>query len=308
MERIKELAGLALVTLLFSLLTWVMVDSYLDEYDLRSIQPKEVTVIEKVGAKGLFMPPIYYVRVKLANGEEPGHLHRVSKHQMEDIELGDSLSGYMTGPATFSTARDIVLDSLYYLFAIIIFGILAFCCLVAFLLSIPVLDRLEKKAHYKRRVNRKRKNNEKWNVTKRAWRNAGIVVLFFLFFSGRFVWNLIHKLQFFGKTETEATVLDRFSRTTYRKYEDSLYELTISFEDQAGRTIQVLKDVTRHTYQQYGIGDKFPISYRNANTYDVFVREHSIWDVVQAFTFWELYVYITLLAVSAFVVWAFLRR
>ncbi|PID04661.1 MULTISPECIES: hypothetical protein [unclassified Sporosarcina] len=302
MERIKEAAGFTVITLLFSLLTWVMIDSYMDEYDLRSIQSEEVTIIEKVGAKGLFTPPVYYVRIRLPNGEEPGRLNRLSKNQMENSKIGDSLSGYMTGTATFSTARDIAIDSLYYLLAIIVFGILTFFCLVALIFSIPAVDRFERKMHSKRRV----KSKKKWSVRKRAWRNAGIIVLFFLFISGRFVWNLIRKLQFVGKTETEATILDQFSHTTYRRYEDSQYELTISFKDQAGHTFEVLKDVTRHTYQQYGIGDKLPISYRNANTYDVFVPDHSIWDVAQAFTYWELYMYIILLAVSVFVVWAYL--
>lgn len=310
MTNIKELVGLLVLGLFFSLFTWIMIDSYLDEYDLASIRSAEATVIDKTASKGLFTPPTYFVWVELAGEEESKNRNRVSKSQIENIEIGDTINGYLTGATTFSTMRDILVDGVYYLIAIFVFAFMAFCLLVAFFLSIPALERLEEKISSerfeKRKRMRKKKRKKKVDSRQRAWRNAGIVIAIFLFIAKSFVVNLIRTVQPFGKTKTEATVVDRFEDTTYRKYEDSIRELTISYKDHAGRTIEMAKDVTRHTYSQYGIGEKLPISYRNADSYDVFVRGNSIWDYLLLFTYTELLVYLGLIAVSAFVIWAFL--
>ncbi|WP_210469104.1 hypothetical protein [Sporosarcina sp. 6E9] len=315
MTNIKELAGLLVLGLFFSLFTWIMIDTYLDEYDLASIQSAEATVIDKTASKGLFTPPTYFVRVELAGGEEIKYRNRVSKSQIENIEIGDTINGYLTGATTFSTLRDILIDSFYYFIAIIVFAFISFCLLVAFFFSIPALERLEEKVTSKRfekwkrmrKKKRKKKNRQKKvDSRQRAWRNAGIVIVIFLFIAQNFVVNLIRTVQPFGKTKTEATVVDRFEYTTYRRYEDSIWELTISYKNHAGRTIEMAKDVTRHTYPQYGIGNQLPISYRNADLYDVFVRGNSIWDYLLLFTYKELLVYLGLIAVSAFVIWAFL--
>ncbi|MGN7409434.1 hypothetical protein [Sporosarcina sp. SAFN-010] len=255
MERIKEIAGLAAVTLLLSLLTWGPASSYLEEYNLFSADPTSVTVTEKTGTKGLFTPPSYYVRVILPNGKESQTLNRISKRQMMEIEKDDSLSGYSSGPSDFSTIHDIVIDSIFYLAGILTLGFFAFCCLVATVLSFPALDRLEQNRSYKRNVKRKRIKREKQEKEGKGWGIVSVILLFFLFFLGRFGWNLIRKLLPFGKTGTDAMIFDRYSDVTYRKYQDSIYELTVSFEDQAGHNIQVIKNVTRHTYQQYDIGD-----------------------------------------------------
>lgn len=79
MEKIKEIAGLSAITLLLSLLTWRLASSYLEEYNLFSADPTSVTVTEKTGAKGLFTPPLYYVRVILPNGKESQNLNRFLK-------------------------------------------------------------------------------------------------------------------------------------------------------------------------------------------------------------------------------------
>ena len=80
-----------------------------------------------------------------AGGEEVKYRNRVSKSQIENIEIGDTINGYLTGATTFSTLRDILIDGLYYLIAIFVFAFIAFCLFVAFFLSIPALERLEEK-------------------------------------------------------------------------------------------------------------------------------------------------------------------
>lgn len=308
MERFKEIIGLAAITVFFCFATWALTSSYMEDYNLTSAKSESVKVIEKSGAKGLFTSPSYYVRVELPGGKESKNLNRISKKQMMEIEKGDSLSGYLISPSNFSTVHDIIMDSIFYLTGILVLGFLAFCCLVATVLTIPLFDQMEQKSSYKRYVRRNRKKQEKgknYKQKRTGWRLTGVIVLIFLLFAGRFLVNLARKLLPFGKTETDSMIFDRYSDVTYRKYEDSIYELTINFENQAGQNIQVIKDVSRHTYQQYDIGDKLPITYAETNPYDVFVRSTSISDVLQLLMTWELLVYALLLLVSAFIIWAF---
>lgn len=310
MERLKELAGLAALAILFSLLTWGLTVSYIEEYDFATTQPASATIVEKQGAKGLFMPPSYYVRVQLEDGEEANYLNRVSKSQMNSLAIGDEISGYSSRPADFSTMRDIIFDSLFFLFGILVFGTLAFCCFVAFVLSIPALERMEERAATKRRIKKRKKLRRKGKTLKmrQGWGIVGAVLFIFSIFIVRYLWNLLRKLLPIGKTETEALILDRTADVSYRKYEDSIYELVIAFNDRAGHNIQVKREVTRHTYNQYGFGDKLPITYRNANPYDVFIRDVSIWDLVQSLLYVEVYVYLVMIAVTIFVGWVFVKE
>lgn len=310
MEWIKETAGLAAITILFSLLTLGLTASYIEEYNLFSAEPVTVSTTDKVGVKGLYTPPTYYVRVNYPNGEESPYLNRISKMQEKEIVVGDSIDGYSIHPSDFSTVRDFIFDSAFFLFGITIFGFIAFCCLVALLLSIPILDRMEKQTSYNRQAKRlkKRRKKGKKRRERNGWRIVGVVIFGFLFFIGRFLLNLFRKLLPFGKTETEAIIFDRDSHFTFRKYEDSSYELSVAFKDEAGRTYQVIKDVTRHTYHQYDIGDKLPITYRNANPYDVFIRGTSFQDIFQAFMTWEALVYLIMMAVTLFVGWIFFKE
>ncbi|MBD7908029.1 DUF3592 domain-containing protein [Sporosarcina gallistercoris] len=306
METFKELIGMAAITIFFSLLTWALTSSYIDEYDLLDAEPKTETVASVVGSKSLLTPPAYYAKIEQPDGTPSEELYRISKKQMTELTLGDEIEGYATGSTGFSTSRDILMDSLFYLVGIGVLGFLAFCCLVATILSIPAIEQAEQKAAYKRYVKKKRKKRKKNRKQKETgWRVAGVIVLLFLFLASRFLLNLFRKMMPVGKTEAEATIFDKYSDVTYRKYEDSTYEFTVAFDDQNGDTIQVIKDVTRHTYADYDIGDRLPITYNSSNPYDLFVRGTSVQDVFQAMLTWEMLVYGSFLAVSGFVIWAY---
>lgn len=307
MANIKETIGLAVISLLFCLFTWALISSYIEEYDLLSMEPASGIVTEKTGTKSLFKPPAYNVRVLLPNGKESPYLHRVSKKQLNAISVGDRVEGYSAHSADFSTIRDIFYDSLFYFFGIIILGFIAFCCLVAFVFSIPGIERLEKKTPSKRKKKRKRKkrNESREQVERSGWRIAWSVIFIFLLFLTPAAINTVRKLWPFGKTEKHAMIVDTNSYVTYRRHEDSSYELTISFLDHAGNHIRVIKDVTNHTYQQYNIGDILPITYRNANPYDLFVPGTSIWDIYYAVLTAEAFVYMVIIAVTVFVGWAY---
>ncbi|WP_025783345.1 hypothetical protein [Sporosarcina sp. D27] len=308
METFKELIGMAVITIFFGLLTWGLTSSYLEEYDLMSAEPKTETVASIVGTKSLFRPPAYNVKIEQPDGTPSEELYRISKKQSEEFTRGDEIKGYATGPTGFSTSRDILMDSMFYLAGIGVLGFLAFCCLIATILSIPAIEQAEQKSAYKRYVKKKRKKrkkNKKMKQQDTGWGIAGAIVLFFLFFASSFLLNLFRKVMPFGKTETEATIFDTYSYITYRKHEDSIREFTVAFDDQDGNTIQVIKDVTRNTYADYDIGDRLPITYDSTNPYNVFVRGTSIQDMFQLLLTWEMLVYGSMLAVSGFVIWAY---
>lgn len=299
---------MAAITIFFSLLTWGLTSSYFEEYDLMSAERKTETVASIVGTKSLFTPPAYHVKIEQPDGTPSEELYRISKIQAEELTRGDEIDGYSTGPTGFSTIRDILMDSMFYLVGIGVLGFLAFCCLVATILSIPAVEQAEQKSAYKRHVKKKHKKRKK-NMNKKkhdtGWGIAGAIVVFFLFFAARFLLNLFRKVMPVGKTETEALIFDKYSYITYRKHEDSIREFTIAFDDQDGNTIQVIKDVTRNTFADYDIGDQLPIAYNSSNPYDVFVRGTSVQDIFQALLTWEMLVYGSILAVSGFVIWAY---
>ncbi|MDW0113046.1 hypothetical protein QT711_07595 [Sporosarcina saromensis] len=302
MEKLKELAGMAIITVLFTLFTIALVSAYIEEYNLLKAEPVTVKTIEKAGAKGLYGPPSYYVRVELPNGEEAPYLNRISNQQIKDFQVGDEVSGYSLRPSDFSTLRDFIFDSIFYLAGILILGLLAFCCWVALILTIPWKQSKQKTLSNKQKK-RERKRWKKLNRKKKGsgWGIVGGIIAFFLLFLIHPLWNLLMKLLPFGKTQNEALVLDRDSYVTYRKHEDSSYELTLSFQDDAGQSVQVIKDVTRNTYHQYNSGDAVPITFRNANPYDVFIQNTTFWDLFQLATTWQAYLYFSIIALTVFV-------
>lgn len=79
LEKIKEIGGLLAITLFFGIITIFLILEYNEEYDLVSAEKEETRVVEKIGQKGLFTQPAYFVRVLLPNGEEADYLNRVSK-------------------------------------------------------------------------------------------------------------------------------------------------------------------------------------------------------------------------------------
>src|SRR5690606_37969655 len=86
----------------------------------------------------------------------------------------------------------------------------------------------------------------------------------------------------------------------YRKYEDSSFELTLLFRDESGNTIKVIKDVTRHTYNKYGFGEKLPATYKDSNPYDLFISDTTVTDVLHTFLYVDFLVYIVMIAVMIY--------
>ena len=295
MEKIKEIGGLLAITLFFGIITIFLILEYKEEYDLVSAEKAEARVVEKIGQKGLFTQPAYFVRVLLPNGEEADYLNRVSKKEIKNLNPGDTISGFSTSPSNFSTFRDLLFDSIFFLFGIALFGFIAFCCLIALITQIPAIDHfLETKTF----LGRTSKGN--------GIKILATVIGIFLFFVGRFLINLFHKLFPFMKTKSNAIITDKESYISYRKYKDSSFQFTISFRNKDGEVINVIKDVTRHTYHKYEIGGEISVMYKNNNPYDLFISETTISDVFYTVLYMEFFVYVAMLAIiifTGFVLW-----
>lgn len=300
MEKTKEIGGIILFTLFFGLITIFLIIDYVEEYNLAYITKEDVVIVDKIGDKGLFTQPTYFVRVLLPNGKEANYLNRVSKHQIKNLNLGDTISGFSTSPHKFSTIRDLLYDSIYFLLAISLFGLITVCGVILLITQIPAVDHFLETNTFLGRTSKKRRTPKRNHTRNRMKRLVGIVAIL-LFFVGKFLMNLFLKLFPFMKTNTNAMIIDNDSYVTYRKYEDSSFELTLLFRDENGEIIKVMKDVTQHTFNKYEVGDTLPIAYRNSNPYDLFISKTTVSDVFHTIFYVEFFVYIVLLAVMAFV-------
>src|SRR5699024_3562431 len=285
-----------LFTLFFGLITIFLIADYIEEYDIISAVKQEVIITEKVGKKGLFTPPAYFVRVQLPNGDEASYLNRISKLQMKNIETGDTVSGFSTSAGDFSTIRDFLFDSMFFVGAILLFGLFTIGGIFVLLTEIPAVDRfLEEKTF----LGRSSGGNGMKILT--------IVMAIFIYFSGKFLYNLISKLSPFMKTNAEALIIDADSYITYRKYEDSSFQFTLLFENQYGNEIQVIKDVTRNTFNHYTVGDSLPVSYRNGNPYDMFVNNATGADFIQTIFYVESILYLSFIGIILFTGYALIK-
>lgn len=323
MQTAKRIVGFTGITLLLSIMLLGLIIAYLEEYDLFSTEPATVTTIEKIGEKSLFKPPVYFVLAELPNKDEAPYHNRISKQQIEQLKVGDTIDGYSSSGSDFSTIRDLVHDSFFFLLAFLIIGFVAVNCLIALIDAFPRRERparkqqntkqkLKTKQQIGKKERKKQQREKAFKKEKRrkriAWGMVGIAALTYLYVIGQVALNLVRKVLPFGKTETEALVLDRNYEISYRKYADSKYEFVISFEDTHGQNFRVIKDVTQYTYQQYSVGDKLPIAYRDANPYDVFVHETSIEDVIQMLFTSQILVYTVITGVVVFSIWAMYKK
>lgn len=317
MQTVKRIVGLTAITLLLSIMLVGLIIAYFEEYNLFSTEPTTVTTIEKIGEKSLFNPPTYFVLVELPNGDEAPYHNRISKQQIEQLEVADTIKGYSSSKSDFSTIRDLVRDTFFFLLAFLIIGFVWVSCLIALIDEFPRRQQpARKQQKTKSKMSKKeRKQQRKEKIVKKekrrkkiVWSMVSIAALTYLFLIGRLVLNLLRKVLPFGKTETEAIVLDRNYEISYRKYADSKYEFVISFENTQGQNFRIIKDVTPYTYEHYRVGDKLPIAYREANPYDVFVRGTSIEDVIQLLFTSHILVYSLITGIIIFSIWVMYKE
>lgn len=215
---------------------------------------------------------------------------------MKRLEPGDTIRGFSTNGENFNTIRDLLYDSMLYSVGILTFGLFMLLGFFLLVTEIPAVDRFLNKKTF---LGRSAGNGMKI---------LGVTMAIFIYFSGRFLYNLFHKLFPFMKTTTQAQIIDMDAYTTYRRYEDSSYRFTLSFQDENGESIQTIKEVTNHTYSDFTVGDLIPISYRNSNPYDVYVNHTNLIDVFQTLFYVELLIYVVFIACIIFTGYALVDR
>lgn len=133
MQTVKRIVGLTAITLLLSIMLVGLIIAYVEEYNLFSNEPTTVTTIEKLGEKSLINPPTYFVLVELPNGDEAPYHNRISKQQIEQLEVADIIKGYSSSKSDFSTIR----DTFFFLLAFLIIGFVWVSCLLALIDEFP---------------------------------------------------------------------------------------------------------------------------------------------------------------------------
>lgn len=320
MQTVKRLTGWTALTLLIGVLLAVLIGVYYGEYKLFSMKPETATTIGKFGEKGLFNPPSYFMEVEMPDGEVP-YQNRITKKQIHHLENGVPVNGYSSGESDFSTLYDIAHDSFFFFIAIFLFAFTFVTCVRGWIGALPEKEKSTKQKRKKTKQNRgkrslqgiskkerKRLKREKERKKERfrmaiAWSVLGAFSLTYLFVIGRVVLNMLRKVLPFGKTETEAQIVDRYYELSHRRYKDSEFEFNLSFEDTNGQKIHLTKNVTPHTYEQFQFGDTLPIEYRNANPYDVFVRSTSFTDIMQIILTWQGLVLASITGILLYSLW-----
>lgn len=274
MEKLKEISGYLIFTCLFGLFFAVTIYAFIDEYPIFSEERSEAEVVEKISKKGLFFTPTYYVRVELPDFDksiEGGNLNRVTKKQLENLELGDTIKGVQGLGLNFHTTYDMIIDGFFILSLASLFGTLTFLGLFLIFTEIPAVERLFKGSFI-------------WRWVK------GISILSFLFiplsvsiyFVGRWLINLFFKILPFRQMKIDAKIVGMNTETVSlgRRGSSTSHFLTVQFEDAQSKVHHVMKEITSHSYDQYDTGDMIEISYRIGNPYDVFVTGITPNDVV----------------------------
>ena len=289
LKKAGEILGYIGLILLFVVGTVALITDYIDDYNLLNAEKEEATIIGKTAEKGLFLAPAYYVKVDLNDGREEatfkGYLNRISKKQMKNLEVGDKINGFSTGK-DFSTIRDFLFDSIFYLLGITIFGLLALVLFFALILEIKIVDRFFTRLDE--------------SLGKFIWKMIGwcfkvLAIAVVLYFSTGYLSNLFHKIIPIAQTKTEAVITEKHADISYKKYQDSSYEFTLEYTSKAGEDIRVVKAVTRHTYNKYEAYQNVPISYRNSDPYNVFIQGTTGIDLLNMVTYIEWMLYMMLI-------------
>ena len=309
---VKTVIFLIVIALLVGTLI-LSIQYFIKNSPLVTAEKETVTVVDKTAVKGLFRPPAYYVKVD-ANSKNSdtlfdGLINRVTSKQMRSLEVGDSIDGYILDNARFLTTYDLVVDGMLFLFGIFVLFILIVGLVVGFIFSL--LPRKENKKRNVKKNNKKESKEESKLPSIFKWLFLVVLSVIIIIFSFQFLVNSIHKIIPVGQTTTDALIIDKYSEREWQfvpapifvdQVVDALFEFTLSYEDESGETYKIVKAVTAHTFENYDISDTIPISYRNSNPLDVFIRNTTFMDAIQAIRYWELGIYLFTVVAAILVV------
>lgn len=283
--------------LLFVIGTIALTTNYINDYHLLTAEKAEGMIVEKVAMKGLYLKPSYFARVETQSGLEENRLSRISFKQMEEREIGDTIEGYITPAGDFWTIRDYLSDSIFYILGILTFGFLSFVLGITIISEIPIVDRVLEKTFLGRTS-----NGSGWKVF------LALMVVVSTYFSYLLLFNLFHATIPVFQTKTDAVIIEKDSYITYRKHEDSKFELTLEYHDTEGEQYTTIKEVTTPTYNKFSVGEYITINYRDNNPHDIFISHKSFGDIMLTLIYAKFFVLlICLVVVLVVIVYFFIK-
>lgn len=268
-----------------------LVTEYRDSYSVLHANKTKGIIVSKRAEKGLYSSPTYYADVMMYEGKvvpEPiTNEVRVTKKQIQGIDLGEEIAGYTVNGRQFHTLIDMLHDGFFYLLFIglgilvmvgmIIWGLYQIKPIQKFILFLlGKFDKMLKKLFALSPFKKAEFSFTKFILI--------IVGMGYLVLASSFANNLYHKIKPYGKVLTDAEVTFK----TWDIYLDhdhlpvTKYYFTLEFLDEKNEDIEVTKEVSRSTYNKYESHDTLQISYLNNNPYQVFIQRLSFWEILSS--------------------------
>lgn len=295
-----------LIFLILSGTLVTVVKEFARSYNLLDAEVGYVEVVAKTANKGLFQPPAHYVKVDI-NDKNPndvydGVLNRVTTFQMKNLEIGDQIKGFIISDNHFMTLYDIIFDSIIFVLGVIILILFILAALIG-IIGVFVKEERPKKS--KLPPKKKRWKKRKVKEEKKSFSiGAAFLIAFFVitgFLSFTFMINTFHKAVPIFQTKTDAVIVDKYSEREWLAFRglhalsehtaDPLFQLTLLYKDENGVERRAIKEVTHHTFYKYEVNDAILISYRDANPFDIFIRESTLLDFIDATKYWQFIIY-----------------
>jgi len=282
-----------------------IIKDFFNDYDLFDTEDNLAVVTEKLSKKSLTGTPNYYFTVDLNEADSfNGIKNQVFSREFKRLEVGDSIKGHHIHGHHFFTTLDIVRDSVL-VFVIILLLLFFLLMLLCWPIFVFIEKRQKRNKSYKPIKHNKRKiirvnKNEKQPLLNRILPKKlnrfmpditfqGIFIFLFfgiaLLLTTDFAINGVYKFSPFGKTSVEGFVVDKDSQSEINYYigkvSDPYFALVTEFTDDNEIVHRVIKEVTKSTFEMHHIGDPIKISYENRNPYNIFVRDYSLFNILQ---------------------------
>lgn len=292
-KAIKSNIGLSLLLLLFIILGLLLTTGFLFSGIYESTNgEKAPTVAAKYSEKGLYFGPQYFIE------SEDGIPSRVSKKEIDDLEIGDPYTVHRSG----LSSRDLLLSGIIFLLGLSFFLFIIFSLVSTIFQETRLIKWLSN-----RWETRKRRSRKIRPFLKKATTITVVVIITIpLLFIGK---NLFYKVMPYGKTQVEAEIIDR-DQDVQRgsRVVIQTYTLTLEYKNETGALYKTRKDVTRKTYDLYVDQRSIPIAYRNSNPLDVFIANQSIREWISPLFRLETLFLLTMIYLTYFILRKMIKR
>ena len=266
----KALQSFLLVLFIFFLLMIIAIATYhyFDNNQLINTKKTEAKVVHKVAKKGYLLPPTYFVIVdekdNASSSIYDATRHYVSKKEMNQLEVDDMIVGFTTDGHNFSTVLDFLLWSFWY------FAILLAVVPLTILFTYPYIPEIK---FIKRFLQWFTKKLSTYTVDHKQFKPfmIAMIILICSCFSFLFLLNIFHETVSPNQSKTEAKIIEKNMNRSSGRYSRTHYYLTLEYHTDQGKQL-IIKSVSSQTYK-LNEGTNVNISYRNSNSYDVYISK-----------------------------------